>query len=329
MSKRYLVTGGCGFIGSHLAEALVRDGSQVTVLDNLSSGRTENLPEGAKLIVGDIRNRSDVMEAARDCDGIFHLAAIASVPKCTQEWHASHEVNLSASVGLFELATERDIPVVYASSSAIYGDVDTTPIGEDTPKQPISAYGVDKYGMELHAFAGARTRGLRSFGLRFFNIYGPRQDPTSPYSGVIAVFMRNAQESRPIVVHGDGGQIRDFVYVTDAVKAVRLAMAELEVDSEPTAQVSNVCTGRPTSIRQLADTVTNLIRPGLEITTSAARAGDILKSIGNPSRLQSLLGFTPSTLLADGLGRMIAPAPAGSGLDATRQISTAEPASAL
>ena len=130
MSERYLVTGGCGFIGSHLAEALVRDGARVTVLDDLSTGRHENLAEGADLIVGDVRDQAALLEAARDCDGIFHLAAIASVPKCTLEWRASHGVNLSASVGIFELAAERGLPVVYASSSAIYGDVETTPIGE-------------------------------------------------------------------------------------------------------------------------------------------------------------------------------------------------------
>ncbi|MDF2812942.1 MAG: epimerase [Microvirga sp.] len=306
MSKRYLVTGGCGFIGSHLAESLVRDGADVTILDDLSTGRRENLIDGAEFIHGDIRDQATLLKSADSCDGIFHLAAIASVPKCTQQWQASHGVNLSASIGIFEVAADLGLPVVYASSSAVYGDAERTPIDEDAPKRPISAYGADKYAMELHAFAGAGTRGLRSFGLRFFNIYGPRQDPHSPYSGVIAVFMQNAFDGRPIVVHGNGEQVRDFVFVTDAVRALRGGMDRLQSDHAPTAEVSNVCTGQATSVRTLADTVARLLRPDLEISTSAPRAGDIMTSVGDPTRLHRLLGFKPRTLLSEGLSAMIA-----------------------
>jgi UDP-glucose 4-epimerase len=306
VSKRYLVTGGCGFIGSHLAEALIADGSGVVVLDNLSTGKRSNLTEAAELIVGDVRDHSLLKEASKGCTGIFHLAAVASVPKCTQQWHDSHSINLSASIDIFELAAECNIPVVYASSSAIYGDVDRTPIGEDDPKRPISAYGADKYAMELHAAAGAKTRDLNSFGLRFFNIYGPRQDPHSPYAGVIAVFMRRALEGAPVLIHGSGEQVRDFVYVADAVKACRAAMDRLQDRGTAAAEVSNVCTGNATSIQTLADTVANLIRPGLTVTNGPARAGDIMTSIGDPSRLAHMLGLKPSTSLREGLQSILA-----------------------
>ncbi|MBF9234410.1 NAD-dependent epimerase/dehydratase family protein [Microvirga alba] len=301
MSKRYLVTGGCGFIGSHLSESLVADGSSVVVLDNLSTGRRDHLTEAAELVVGDVRDHALLERLARDCDGIFHLAAVASVPRCTQEWHISHGINLSASIDIFEIAAECDIPVVYASSSAIYGEAERTPIGEDDPKQPISAYGADKYAMELHALAGARTRDLRSFGLRFFNIYGPRQDPHSPYSGVIAVFIQHALNGTPILIHGDGEQVRDFVYVADAVRVCRAAMERLQDQTSATAEVSNVCTGQPTSIRTLTTSIADLVCRNLPVSNGPERAGDIKTSIGDPSRLSRLLGVSPSTSLPDGL----------------------------
>lgn len=306
MPKRFLVTGGCGFIGSHLSEALLADGASVVVLDNLSTGQRQNLPDGAQLIVGDVRDHSLLSTASKRCDGIFHLAAIASVPRCTQQWHDSHSINLSASIDLFETAADHGLPVVYASSSAIYGDAKRTPIREDDPKHPISAYGADKYAMELHAEAGARTRDLRSFGLRFFNIYGPRQDPHSPYAGVIAAFMRRAMEGSPVLIHGDGEQVRDFVYVADAVNACRAAMGRLERLNTPAAEVSNVCTGKATSIGKLADFVAELIRPGLVVSNGPARTGDIKTSIGDPARLARILGLKPSTSLRDGLQSILA-----------------------
>nr|WP_281409331.1 NAD-dependent epimerase/dehydratase family protein [Microvirga terricola] len=300
-----MVTGGCGFIGSHLAEALIADGADVIVIDNLSTGHRKNLTRDVELVVGDVRDHGPLKTLSTGCDGIFHLAAIASVPRCTQEWHASHGINLSASIGIFEMAAESEIPVVYASSSAIYGDVQKTPISEDDPKMPISAYGVDKYAMELHALAGARTRDLRSFGLRFFNIYGSRQDPHSPYSGVIAVFMQRARDDVPVLIHGDGNQVRDFVYVTDAVRVCQAAMERLHCQRSATAEISNVCTGQATSIQTLAHSITDLIRPGLSVSNGPERPGDIKTSIGDPSRLSNMLGIKASTSLSEGLMSML------------------------
>ncbi|MBM6596237.1 NAD-dependent epimerase/dehydratase family protein [Microvirga pudoricolor] len=305
MPDRYLVTGGCGFIGSHLADALIQSGNEVVVLDDLSTGQRDNLDPAAELIVGDIRDRDLLKRATEGCNGIFHLAAIASVPKCTHQWQESHTVNLSASIGIFEQAAEAGIPVVYASSSAVYGDVAQSPIREDAPKEPISAYGADKYAMELHARAGANARGLRSFGLRFFNVYGPRQDPSSPYSGVIAIFVKNAREGKPITVYGDGSQVRDFVYVADVVDACRGAMRALGRQDKASAQVSNVCTGRGTTIRHLGEMIVELASSKSSLAYSEPRVGDIKTSVGDPSNLVSLLGITADMSLKDGLALLM------------------------
>jgi UDP-glucose 4-epimerase len=245
-------------------------------------------------------------QASEGCRGIFHLAAIASVPKYTQQWRDSHSINLSASIGVFELAAGLNIPVVYASSSAVYVNVERTPIGEDDPKLPISAYEAGKYAMELHASAGARNRELRSFGLRFFNIYGPRQDPTSRYSGVIAVLMRRALDGAPVIIHGSGEQVRDFVYVADAVEACRAAMERLQGQQAASAEVSNVCTGKATSIQMLATSISALVRPYLSVSNGPARTGDIMSSVGDPSRLTGALGVKLSVTLQDGLRSILA-----------------------
>jgi UDP-glucose 4-epimerase len=188
--RRYLVTGGCGFIGSHLVDRLVARGAAVRVLDDLSTGTTAFLPERVELLEGSCADRQLVREATRDIDGCFHLAAVASVPRCNQAWLDSHHVNLSATVTLFELASAGDgqFPVVYASSAAVYGDRQEVPLAEHLPIRPCSPYGADKAACELHARAGASVRGLAAVGLRFFNVYGPRQNPDSPYSGVISAF---------------------------------------------------------------------------------------------------------------------------------------------
>ena len=224
---RYLITGGAGFIGSHLAESLIADGHAVRVLDNFFSGRAENLPAGVELIRADVTRQEAVSDALEGVDGCFHLAAIASVEYCRKNWLRSHAVNLSGTITVFEETrkiqnrTGRIVPVVYASSAAVYGNATQVPISEETPTSPVNAYGVDKLGCEMHAAVGGRIHDLAVVGLRFFNIYGPRQDPNSPYSGVVSIFSRRILEGAPIEIHGDGTQVRDFVYVDDAVRALR------------------------------------------------------------------------------------------------------------
>ncbi len=197
----------------------------------------------------------------------------------------------------------KPIPVVYASSAAVYGDNPALPLGEDAAARPLSAYGADKLGCELHARVAASVHGVPATGLRFFNVYGPRQDPRSPYSGVISIFCDRLGAGRDITVFGDGGQTRDFVYVGDVVAGLLAAMAALTGEGAAAAGVYNVCTGRPTTIAALAETIGRLRGIEPRISHAAARAGDIRASVGDPGRLARLLGVRAETPLAQGLAR--------------------------
>jgi UDP-glucose 4-epimerase len=304
----YLITGGAGFIGSHLAESLVRDGHRVRVLDNLSSGRIENLPRGVELIVDDVTRADAVRQALEGVDGCFHLAAIASVDYYRKDWLRSHTVNLGGTIAVFEEAVRaqhrrgRPLPVVYASSAAVYGYSRTLPIAETSATRPLSAYGVDKLGCELHAATAATTHDLASVGLRLFNVYGPRQDPNSPYSGVISIFCRRILEHATIEIHGDGTQARDFVFVGDAVNAFRGAMRAAR--GEP--QILNVCTGTGTTVRELAQIIAELGNVRLQARYLPSRAGDIHLSIGDPSLAREALGFAAAIPLRAGLALTLA-----------------------
>src|ERR1700733_8992720 len=222
----YLATGGAGFIGSHLCEALVARGDTVRVLDDLSTGHRRNLPPTATLIVGDVADPATVAQAVDQVDGCFHLAAIASVERGVTDWLGTHRANLTGTVTVFDAIRRQGnkIPVVYASSAAVYGDAVTVPIAEAEPCVPLSAYGADKYACEMHARVASHVHAIPTTGLRFFNVYGPRQDPRSPYSGVISIFCERVIRGAPIDVFGDGSQTRDFVYVADVVAALLSAM---------------------------------------------------------------------------------------------------------
>jgi UDP-glucose 4-epimerase len=305
-TKRYLVTGGCGFIGSHLVDALILKGHQVVVLDDLSTGKKENLNANAELIIGDTTNYSVVERAFSGIDGCFHLAAVASVEKSVQEWVRTHSVNITSTVNIFQAASRAkgSIPVVYTSSAAVYGDCSVIPITEDTEKYPLTAYGVDKYACDLHARVAWQVHGVPNIGMRPFNVYGPRQDPSSPYSGVISIFVDRMNKGQPISIFGDGGQMRDFVYVADAVKAFVAAMEKL--DSEPVGHDEiNICTGRPTSIQNLADIVAGLLGYALTYNYAQARKGDIRISVGDTSRLSKRLGVGLNITLREGLMTML------------------------
>jgi UDP-glucose 4-epimerase len=303
----FLVTGGCGFIGSHLADALVGAGHRVRILDDLSSGRLENTPAGAARVRGDVADAVLVERVLAGMDGCFHLAAVASVERGHREWLACHRTNLTGTIAVLDRARTarggRPTPVVYASSAAVYGDNPALPLTEDAAPRPLSAYGADKLGCELHARVAASVHGVPATGLRFFNVYGPRQDPRSPYSGVISIFCDRLAAGRDITVFGDGGQTRDFVYVGDVVAALLAAMAALAGDGARAAGVYNVCTGRATTIAALAETIGRLRRVEPRIAHAPARAGDIRASLGNPGRLATALGIFAETRLADGLAR--------------------------
>src|SRR4249920_1895883 len=245
---RYLATGGAGFVGSHLVEGLLESGHRVRVLDDLSTGPRRNVPAAAEFVEGDVTDAQTVERAFSDIDGCFHLAAVASVERCHREWVRGHQVNLTGTINVFDQARrarpDRTVPVVYASSAAVYGDCRVVGVGEEYPAAPLSAYGADKAACEFHARIAGAVHGVPTAGLRFFNLYGPRQDPRSPYSGVISIFADRLLRGRPIEIFGDGEQVRDFTYVGDAVAALRRAMDAASTE----APVLNICTGRGTSV---------------------------------------------------------------------------------
>jgi len=298
---RYLVTGGCGFIGSHLVERLLAAGHEAFVLDDLSTGKRDNLPTSVPVTVGTVADPAVVAAAMAGMDGCFHLAAVASVDRSREAWLETHQTNLSGTIAVFDAARHANprgpIPVVYASSAAVYGDNPNMPLREDAATRPLSAYGADKLGCELHARVADGVHGVPTTGFRFFNVYGPRQDPKSPYSGVISIFAGRIAKGQPITINGDGEQVRDFIYVKDLVRCLTAAMDAPRAG----APVFNVCTGVPTTVNRLAEVLASLSGRALERTYGPARAGDIRLSIGDPSNLRAAFDVTCDTSLEDGL----------------------------
>lgn len=316
---RYLVTGGAGFVGSHLVEDLLQRGHHVRVLDDLSTGSRRNVPTAAEFVEGDITDGDTVERAFAGIDGCFHLAATASVERCNREWVRSHQVNLTGTINVFDQARRahaaRPIPVVYASTAAVYGDCGVAGVGETYPVTPLSSYGADKAACEFHARIAGPIHGVPTAGVRFFNLYGPRQDPRSPYSGVISIFADRLLRGRPIEIFGDGEQVRDFTYVGDAVAALRRAMACASTE----APVFNICTGIGTSVRELAEIIAGLCDTRLVVRQSAPRDGDIRVSIGDPSRAIAELDFRARTPLPNGLAMTLQAL--GGDIDADAEIA--------
>jgi UDP-glucose 4-epimerase len=312
----YLVTGGAGFIGSHLVDALLTRGDRVRVLDDLSTGKRENLDPAAELIVGDVADAACVAGAMQGVDGCFHLAAVASVELGNRDWLGTHRTNLTGAITVFDAArrarADRTVPVVYASSAAVYGDTPDLPLAETAATRPLSAYGADKLGCELHARVATLVHGVRTAGCRFFNVYGPRQDPASPYSGVISIFFNRIGQGQGITIFGDGGQTRDFVYVADVVQALLKAMGQDSGGQHSREQESvgphvfNVCTGKTTSLLELAAAIGLVFGRTPAITFGAARAGDIRESLGDPGMTREVLGFSATLPIEEGLRLMAA-----------------------
>lgn len=298
----YLVTGGCGFIGSHLVEHLLRGGHRVTVLDDLSTGKRDNIPTDTSLVTGDITTPGIFDPLVRHVDGCFHLAAIASVERSRNDWQRTHQVNLGGAIALFEAIAraKKPIPVVFASSAAVYGDCPDMPLTEASACAPISAYGVDKLACEWHARVASHLFHIPTLGLRFFNIYGPRQDPSSPYSGVISIFTARMKQHAPVTIYGDGEQSRDFVFVGDVVKALEAGMHQLHQGALRYG-VCNVCAGTSISINTLAQTLARLTDTRSAITHAPARDGDIRQSLGDASIAKRMLNVSPCIALEDGL----------------------------
>lgn len=303
MTSTFLVTGGCGFIGSHLCEALTAHGHRLRVLDDLSTGSRANLLPGTELHEGDVADPAMVRRAMAGVDGCFHLAAIASVERGVQDWLGTHRVNLSGTIAVLDAARLEaqargaPVPVVYASSAAVYGDTPTLPLSEDAATRPLSAYGADKLGSEQHARVAGLVHFVPTAGLRFFNVFGPRQDPLSPYSGVISIFSDRLLRGQPIQVFGDGGQTRDFIHVRDIVAGLVAALGKADRD----APVFNLCSGNPTSVLELARLIATVCGTTLEVRHMPARAGEIRHSLGSNARARTSLGVVPVVGLQDGL----------------------------
>ena len=313
---RYLVTGGAGFIGSHLVDDLLARGHAVLVLDDLSTGRAENLPSGCELLRGDVTEPDAVRRAMQGVAGCFHLAAIASVVRANEDWLGTHRVNLTGTITVLDEARRLGgLPVVYASSAAVYGGIAEV-AREDASPAPLTAYGADKLGSEQHARVASLVHGVPTLGLRFFNVYGPRQDPRSSYSGVISLFADAIGTGRPIRIHGDGHQSRDFVFVADVVAHLVAAMGRLGTEGADNALPTalNVCTGQETSVLALADALGEACGRPATFIHCPARPGDIRRSVGSPALATAILGVQARVPLREGLaatlrGLTLAPAP--------------------
>jgi UDP-glucose 4-epimerase len=298
-----LVTGGAGFIGSHLAETLAREGARVVVLDNLATGHESNLAAAGgaiRFVRGDIRDRSALEQAVAGCEVVFHLAAVVSVPLTTEDPLGSAAVNETGSLQVLEAARRAGARrVVFASSSAVYGDDPVLPKREDMAPRPLTPYAVQKLAVEYHQKVYTALYGLAAASLRFFNVYGPRQDPRSPYSGVISIFMTRALSGAAPVINGDGLQTRDFVFVTDVVRALIAAA----VSPSAPGRVFNVGTGRAVTINDLWRTIARIAGSAVEPTHGPPRAGDVPHSLSSIEQARQHLQFAPRTALEDGLTR--------------------------
>ena len=302
---RYVVTGGAGFIGSHLVDALLARGHSVNVIDDLSTGHREDLDRRARLTIGDVADAALMREALVNADGCFHLAAIASVARANADWVGTHRCNQAGTVSVLDAARACGrIPVVYASSAAVYGTQSAPTLHEGLIAMPLSAYGADKLGSELHARVAFGVHRVPTAGFRFFNVYGPRQDPKSPYSGVISIFAERIATGRAVVVEGDGGQTRDFIFVADVVRHLLAGMWRLH--GAPEACVFNACTGRATSILDLARELAEVCGRTTTIRFAAARPGDIRSSLGDPTLAVRELRVAALTDMREGLQATLA-----------------------
>ncbi|MHB9286496.1 NAD-dependent epimerase/dehydratase family protein [Halobacteriales archaeon Cl-PHB] len=293
-----VVTGGAGFIGSHLVEAL--DGEcEVRVLDDLSSGEPENVPDGVELVEGDVRDAETVAAVMRDADVVYHLAGLVSVERSTAVPAESNGVNVGGTMTVLEAARRADARVVAASSAAVYGPPESVPVTETARLRPTNPYGVDKLALDHYTRLYADLYGLPTVALRYFNVYGPGQPP-GDYAGVITAFVDRARAGDPLTVHGDGSQTRDFVHVSDVVRANLLAAT-----TDAVGNAYNVGTGTEVSIRELAETVRGVTDADVDVVHTDPRPGDVQRSCADLTRSQRDLDFEPRVALSDGLATLV------------------------
>lgn len=298
---RYLVTGGAGFIGSHLVHALLDLGADVRVLDNFSTGKRENLSGLAgrlEVLEGDVRDHAVVEMAVQDVDIVFHQAAFVSVPESMEKPQTCFEVNVAATVALFDVARMSGVRrVVFASSAAVYGESDALPLKETTPTQLLSPYAASKRTIEIYARMYTKAFGLDVVALRYFNVYGPRQRPDSMYAAAVPIFVRRLLDGNRVTIFGDGGQTRDLINIHDVVRANLIAS---EHPNAP-GQIFNVCTGQETRILDLLEVLFDLVPNAQEPIFVEPRPGDIYRSVGNAESIAQTLGFQAEVTLEEGL----------------------------
>ena len=303
-----LVTGGAGFIGSHVAERLLKDGMRVRVLDNFSTGRRDNLAFAAgagdalEVIDGDLRDLATVERAVRGADVIYHQAAMRSVPRSVDDPLGANENNVTGTLHVLEAARRHGVKrVVFASSSSVYGENPELPKREDQAPAPISPYAVSKAATEHYARVWTRLYGLETVGLRYFNVFGPRQDPKSEYAAVIPRFILWALRGEPLEVHGDGQQSRDFTYIDNVVEANILAGQA----PDATGEAFNVGCGDRISLLEVVAMLESVLGHPLERRHAPTRGGDVLHTLADVAKAKRLMGYAPLIGFAEGFRRTV------------------------
>lgn len=304
---RYLLTGGAGFIGSNLARYVLDKGCEVTVLDNFSTGKRENLSEIADritLIEGDIRSAADVEKALEGCSGVFHLGALGSVPRSIANPVASHDNNVNGTINVLECMRKADVKrIVFSASSSAYGNQKVSPKVETMPVLPISPYAASKAACEGYMQAYAAVFGIEAITLRYFNVFGPRQDPNSVYAAVIPIFVSTLLKGKQPTINGDGEHSRDFSFVENVCYANWLGMnVEAEkCDGRPI----NIACNRQTSLNQIYKKLQELLKTDIEPIYGPERKGDVKHSLADITRAKEVLGYEPLVYFEEGLERAI------------------------
>jgi nucleoside-diphosphate-sugar epimerase len=300
---KVLVTGGAGFIGSNLVRELLARGDDVRVLDNFSTGNRRNI-EGldVEVVEGELRSYERVHNAVRGVETVFHLGALGSVPRSVQDPLTSSAVNIEGTLNVLLAARDEGIKrVVFTSSSSIYGISNPLPLKETMPPDPISPYGVAKLAAERYCVSFSRVYDLETVVLRYFNVFGPRQDPTSQYAAVVPLFATAIAAGRPVTIFGDGEQSRDFTFVDNVVTAT----ADAGSAAQTNGQIMNVAAASPASVNTLADTIGAILGKEVKKSYAAERPGDIRDSFADISEARRLIGFEPRVGLGEGLRRTI------------------------
>jgi nucleoside-diphosphate-sugar epimerase len=300
----YLVTGGAGFIGSHLTEELVRRGHRVRVADSLITGKRSNLDHvpGVEFLEGDLADVPFAELAVKGMDYVLHQAAIPSVPRSVKDPITSNRANVDATLNVLVAARDAGVKrLVFAGSSSAYGNTPTLPKHEDMPANPLSPYALQKVVGEQYLQMFTTLYGLETVSIRYFNVFGPRQDPSSPYSGVISVFATALLENRPPNIYGDGGQTRDFTYVANVVDGVLRAC---EADGA-SGEVINVATGGRISLKELFETMKRLVGANVDPVYLEERAGDVRDSQADIGKAQRILGYEPKVSFEEGLRKTV------------------------